>query len=251
MTMTHADMAINAAFRLFGMPATYTYADGSKRPIRVIAKRPDTEVRFETARVIASTAHFEARCSELAVFRQNELITVDGVEYAIQSGQRLDCDRLVWTFEVYALAAEEEPPPVAVPPERYIQGLWDGTYSALADVAVEVGHMIHLTPGNLIVLSRADTNDMAHVAGVVVAGAAAGHPAQWTVDHPVERSDWSSITEDGSSLLVPGAVYFLSEIQSGGITRTPPTTIGSWVVPVGHAIAPTVLHVQPGTPVRN
>ncbi|MEI8396951.1 MAG: hypothetical protein WCF85_19660, partial [Rhodospirillaceae bacterium] len=164
--------------------------------------------------------------------------------------RRLDPDRLVWTLETYALAEEEAPPPVEPAPERFVQGIWDGSYTALPEVAVEVGQMIHLTPTNLLTLSRADTEDTAIVVGVVVAGAAAGHAAQWTVDHPVERPDWTVLTEDGATTLVPGASYFLSTTLAGGITRTPPTVRGQWVVPVGHAVAPTVLHVTLGTPVK-
>ncbi|MEI8397094.1 MAG: hypothetical protein WCF85_20410, partial [Rhodospirillaceae bacterium] len=177
---------------------------------------------------------------------------------AIQAARRLDPDRLVWTLETYALAEEEAPPPVEPAPERFVQGIWDGSYTALPEVAVEVGQMIHLTPTNLLTLSRADIEDTALVVGVVVAGAAAGHAAKFsvgraaggTVDHPVERPDWSALTEDGAATLVPGASYFLSTTLAGGITRTPPTVRGQWVVPVGHAVAPTVLHVTLGTPVK-
>ena len=248
--MNLGQLAVDAAFLQFGTLATYTPVADSQRVLRVIAKRPDTEVRFEDTRLIASTALFEVRTSELSTFRPNELITVDGVDYAIQTARRLDPDRLIWTLEAYALAPEEAPPPVEPAPERFIQGIWDGSYTALPEIAVEVGHMIHLTPANYLTLSRADTDDTALVAGVIVAGAAAGHAAQWTVDHPVERPDWSALTEDGSATLVPGAAYFLSAILAGGITRTPPVLRGQWVVPVGHAVAPTVLHVTPGTPVR-
>jgi hypothetical protein len=243
-------LAVNAAFAQFGTLATYTPATGDRRGLRVIAKRPDTEVRFENTTLIASTALFEVRTSELPTFRPNELITLDGVDYAIQAARRLDPDRLVWTLEAYALAPEEPAPPVEPAPERFVQGIWDGSYTALPEVAVEVGHMIHLTAANMLALSRADADDTALVAGVVVAGAAAGHAAQWTVDHPVERPDWSALTEDGAPVLVPGTAYFLSAVLAGGITRTPPAIPGQWVVPVGHAVAPTVLHVTPGTPVR-
>ena len=248
--MSFASLAVDAAFRQFGTLATYTPASGTQRLLRVIAKRPDTEVRYENTTLIASTALFEVRCSELPAFRPNELITVDGVDYAIQAARHLDPDRLVWTLESYALAPEEAPPPVEPAPERFVQGIWDGSYTALPEVAVEVGHMIHLTATNYLALSRADADDTALVAGVVVAGAAAGHAAEWTVDHPVERPDWSALTEDGSPFLVPGAAYFLSATLAGGITDTPPAVPGQWVVPVGHAVAPTVLHVTPGTPVR-
>ena len=248
--MSFASLAVDAAFRQFGTLATYTPASGTQRLLRVIAKRPDTEVRYENTTLIASTALFEVRCSELPAFRPNELITVDGVDYAIQAARHLDPDRLVWTLESYALAPEEAPPPVEPAPERFVQGIWDGSYTALPEVAVEVGHMIHLTPANLLALSRADADDTAIVVGVVVAGAAAGHAAEWTVDHPVERPDWTVLTEDGAPHLEPGAAYFLSATLAGGITRSPPAVRGQWVIPVGHAVAPTVLHVTLGTPVK-
>ena len=248
--MNFAQLAVDAAFAQFGAPATYTPAGGPARSVQVIAKRPDTEVRFEDTRLISETALFEVRTSELATFRPNELITLDGIDYVIQAGRRLDPGRLVWTLETYPLAPEQAPPPVKPAPERFTQGIWDGSYTAVPEVLVEVGHMIHLTAGGYLALSKASQDDTALVAGVVVAGAAAGHPAQWTVDHPVERPDWVPLTEVGAPFLVPGAAYFLSAILAGGITRTPPAMPGQWVVPVGHAVSPTVLHVTPGTPVR-
>ena len=248
--MNPAQLAVDVVFRQFGTPATYTPAGGPARSVRVIAKRPDTEIRFEDTRLISATALFEVRASDLPTFRPNELLTLDGVDYAIQAARRLDPDRLVWTLETYALAPEEMAPPVEPAPERFIQGIWDGSYTALPEVLVEVGHMIHLTGADTLALSRADADATALVAGVVVAGAAAGHAAQWTVDHPVERSDWSALTEDGSPTLIPGTAYFLSATLAGGITRTPPATPGQWVAPVGHAVAPTVLHVTIGATVK-
>ncbi|CAK0768591.1 hypothetical protein WCLP8_4270003 [uncultured Gammaproteobacteria bacterium] len=122
--MNPAQLAVDGVFRLFGTPATYTPAGGPARSVRVIAKRPDTEIRFEDTRLISATALFEVRASELPAFRPNELITLDGVDYAIQAARRLDPDRLVWTLETYALSPEEAPPPATrhpllpVPPGR-------------------------------------------------------------------------------------------------------------------------------------
>lgn len=70
--------------------------------------------------------------------------------------------------------------------------------------------------------------------------------AQWTVNHPVDRSDWAPLTDDGAATLVPGATYYLSAVQAGGITRTPPERPGQWVLPVGVAVTPTALHIAPG-----
>ncbi len=84
--MNPGALAVNAVFQQFGCLATYTPASGDRRVLRVIAKRPDTEVRFEDTRLIASTALFEVRTSELLSFRPNELITVDGTDYPSPRG---------------------------------------------------------------------------------------------------------------------------------------------------------------------
>lgn len=252
--MSLARLAVDAAFRHFGVAATYRPADGAAHPIRVIVKRPEADIHFEDTTLIAGTTTLEVRVTDLPAFRMGEVITLDGIDHVIQAGRRKDPDRLVWTLDACPLAPDETPPPVEPEPERFVQGLWDGSYAAVADVTVEVGHLVRLTPAGLLALARADADDTAVVAGVVVAGAAAGHPAQWTVDHPVERPDWSPVAEDGASVLVPGSSYFLSAVRAGGITRTPPAISnqgpGRWVVPVGHAVTPTVLHVTPGTPVK-
>lgn len=225
-------MAVDAAFHQFGVPATYIPAAGSPRSIRVIVRRPEAEIRFEHTTLIAATTTLEVRVTDLPAFRMGEVITLDACP----------------------LAPDDTPLPVEPEPERFVQGLWDGSYAAVADVTVDVGHIIRLTPAGLLALARADADDTAVVAGVVVAGAAAGHPAQWTVDHPVERPDWSALTEDGAPVLAPGSSYFLSAVRAGGITRVPPAISnqgsGRWVVPVGHAVTPTVLHVTLGAPVK-
>ena len=158
--MTLAQRTVDAVFRQFGSPAIYTPATGPPRSLRVIAKRPDTEVRFQDTTVIAATTVFEVRTSELVRFRANELITLNGEEFAIQAGRRLDPDRLVWTLEAYALAPDDPPPPVEPEPERFVQGLWDGSYSAVAEVAVTVGQIIRLTAaGTLMEIGRASCRE--------------------------------------------------------------------------------------------
>lgn len=249
--MNPAHLAIDAAFRQFGAPATYAPATGPPRPVRVLVRRPDVPVSFdEDTTVLAETAVFEVRTGEVTAFRIHERLTVDGIDYVVQAARCLDPDRLVWTVETYALAVEDEPPVVEPAPERFVQGLWDGSYAALPEVAVAVGQLIHLTPAGFLALSRADADATAVVAGVVVAGAAAGHPAQWTVNHPVDRTDWSPLTDDGAAALVPGATYYLSAARAGGITRIPPDRPGQWVLPVGVAVTPAALHVAPGVPCK-
>lgn len=44
--------------------------------------------------------------------------------------------------------------------------------------------------------------------------------------------------------LTPGNVYFLSPTVAGGITSTPPTTVGQWISRVGQAFSATALDVE-------
>ena len=57
----------------------------------------------------------------------------------------------------------------------------------------------------------------------------------------------------GLSGLTAGAIYYLSETGTTGntLTTTPPTTVGSWIVPIGIALSTTMLKVNILTPVQN
>ncbi|CAK0740374.1 Head-to-tail stopper [Azospirillaceae bacterium] len=100
--MNFAQLVVDAAFRQFGAPAVHIAADGTSTPIRVIAKRPDAEVRFDALQLIAETASFEVRTGELATVNSGDVLTVDGTDYVIKGGKRLDPDRLIWTIDTYA-----------------------------------------------------------------------------------------------------------------------------------------------------
>ncbi|CAK0750567.1 hypothetical protein WCLP8_2120001 [uncultured Gammaproteobacteria bacterium] len=43
------------------------------------------------------------------------------------------------------LAPEQAPPPVEPAPERFTQGLWDGSYTAVPEVLVEVEDSLWLS----------------------------------------------------------------------------------------------------------
>jgi capsular polysaccharide biosynthesis protein len=176
---------------------------------------------------------------------------LDQVPYAVLAVRRLDPDRLVWTAEAYALAPDQPaPPPEPLPEPVTPSGLWDGAYTATAETSVAAGQVVVLTGSGHLLLACADRDDTAAAAGVVVQGAGSGRAAQWTVDRPVERTDWAMVLESGQARLTPGIEYFLSAVLAGGITDTPPDVPGAWVVPVGRAISATVLHVALGQPVR-
>jgi hypothetical protein len=99
--MTAFAGAVDATFAAFGIDALYTPAGGDPVPVRVIAKRPDTIVRFGETRIHAETATFEVRASELANPRPDDQLIVDGQTFVIQGEpERRDPDRLVWTLDV-------------------------------------------------------------------------------------------------------------------------------------------------------
>ena len=109
--MTVAQLTVDAVFRQFGIPATFTPAGGVGRPVRVIARRPDTTLRFGDTVIQAESATFELRVSEVAAVAKGDLLTVAGSDLLIQSAKRLDPDRLVWTLEACAVETGDQPVP--------------------------------------------------------------------------------------------------------------------------------------------
>jgi hypothetical protein len=99
--MTAFAGAVDAMFAAFGIDATYTPAGGDPVSVWVIARRPDTIVGFSETRILAETATFEVRASEVASPRMGDQLTVGGDTFVIQGEpERRDPDRLVWTLDV-------------------------------------------------------------------------------------------------------------------------------------------------------
>jgi hypothetical protein len=99
--MTAFEGAVDATFAAFGIDATYTPAGGEPRPVRAIARRPDTIVGFGETRIPAETATFEVRASEVASPRQGDQLTVDNETFVVQGEpERRDPDRLIWSLDV-------------------------------------------------------------------------------------------------------------------------------------------------------
>jgi hypothetical protein len=99
MTVFHG--AVDATFAAFGIDAVYTPAGGEPVSVRVIARRPDTIVRFDETRIHAETATFELRASEVTRPRPGDQLTVGGDTFIVQSEpERRDPDGLLWTVDV-------------------------------------------------------------------------------------------------------------------------------------------------------
>lgn len=74
---------------------------GAGIPVRVIARRDDRIRGFGETRVIAETALFEVRVSEIQVPAAGDSIELGDDAYVVQGAPVRDPERLVWTIEAY------------------------------------------------------------------------------------------------------------------------------------------------------
>lgn len=93
-----AGFALDAVFAEFGVAASYTPAGGAAVALRVLPRRPDTVVHIFEASIQSLTALFEIRASELDAAAEGDRLDLDGTGYRVQSAQRFDPDRLIWTL---------------------------------------------------------------------------------------------------------------------------------------------------------
>ena len=97
--MSFAQLAVDAAFTAYGVPASYLLAGVTPSDVRVIAKRPDAEVRFQGSSIIAATAVFEVRAIDVPVAQIGDSLLIGNDTYQVMVARCLDADRLVWTLE--------------------------------------------------------------------------------------------------------------------------------------------------------
>lgn len=77
----------------------------------------------------------------------------------------------------------------------------------------------------------------------------AGEIGTGIVSGPITRSDWTPVT--GTTLLVPGASYFLTTNVHGSLTNIPPTSTGPGTVNqvIGWAVSENTLVVNISRPI--
>ena len=59
---------------------------------------------------------------------------------------------------------------------------------------------------------------------------------------------WDLAVVGESGGLTPGDLYYVSDTESGMLTNTAPVTVGHFVTPVGIALSPTLMVLNPGYP---
>ena len=96
----YGQAAIDAAFQLFGLDATYTPPAGSAVPIRVLPRRGDSLLDLGETQITFDSLFFEVKVSELANPVENGILNVNSTDYLIQADPRLeDVEGLVWIID--------------------------------------------------------------------------------------------------------------------------------------------------------
>lgn len=96
MSSALAERAIDAAFRTWGVDASYTPAGGASRVIRVLLSRPDEIVDVGGFAQVGAATMVEIRKSEVAAPKKGDGLTVDGKAYKLGEPRQPDGRRLKW-----------------------------------------------------------------------------------------------------------------------------------------------------------
>jgi hypothetical protein len=165
----------------------------------------------------------------------------------------------VWTEQELPDPEECVPPPIIAKTPRHREPICCPTldtsvisstsfYEAETDEAVLVGSPVYMKGTGHLGLARAVSGGLATVAGLSTVDRSAGFSVSYLTEGKVSRPNWTAIT--GSSLLTPGATYFLDPTTAGKLTTIAPTTPGQFVAPVGKATNTTTLDIEIGQTVR-
>jgi hypothetical protein len=135
----------------------------------------------------------------------------------------------------------------------------DATVGAAQELSLTNGNAGTINIGMAVYISAADTVDLAKadaaatkdVIGLVkdttIAAAASGTVVLDGV-LVATTGQWDAVTGDTGGL-TPGSKYWLDPTTAGSITKTAPTTVGKYVVPLGKAISTTEFMIDIEEPV--
>ncbi|QLH38098.1 MAG: hypothetical protein HWD60_02680 [Defluviicoccus sp.] len=100
--MSVFEVAVDALFTDPHLAVAGLYRPGGTDPgieVRVIHRQPDRVGAFGQTRLVAETAVFDLRVSDIAAPVAGDTIEVDGDLFVIQGAPLRDAERLVWTIE--------------------------------------------------------------------------------------------------------------------------------------------------------
>lgn len=127
-------------------------------------------------------------------------------------------------------------------------GVCAGPMSSTADDLYPAGTPVYVGSGGSLVPARA--NASATVDGVVgllihPAAASAEAPYRFAGELSLTTDQWDSITGESGGL-TPGERYFVSSATAGKITKTAPSSGGTFVFQVGVAESANTMQIQLG-----
>ncbi len=115
---------------------------------------------------------------------------------------------------------------------------------AIFDSNASPGQPVYVVSNNHVDLAINTTQP--YVIGLTLEAVTAGNTGQYITEGTVTLVDWTTVT--GTTLLTPGAVYYLDS-TAGMLTLTPTTTIGQHVVAVARAASTTELDIEIAEPI--
>lgn len=119
------------------------------------------------------------------------------------------------------------------------------------------GESYDILPGQPVVIDSADTAKYAiattlpYVVGLSTETIATGDGGAIQTDGKLTLStvEWDTVTGDLDGL-VAGTTYYLSDVDTGKLLSSPPTTEGNYVVRIGLAVNATDLQLNISRPIK-
>jgi hypothetical protein len=119
------------------------------------------------------------------------------------------------------------------PGERGADGSGIAPLSAEVEgTAIQIGQPLYIKPTTKVSLAQADAGSTL-AAGLAYSAAETGHSCQYLVNGQITMSNWTAVC--GTTLLTPGARYFLSPDTAGMMTTVCPNSTGDTVQCLGIA----------------
>lgn len=117
--------------------------------------------------------------------------------------------------------------------------------------AILIGASSYIDSANTIKYANADSIDTKDAIGLCTEEIAISGSGVVQVDGLLilTTAQWDIATGDTGGL-TPGAVYFLSDVTIGRITKTATTTTGHYIVKMGIAVSTTDFEIMIGTPIK-
>ncbi len=117
--------------------------------------------------------------------------------------------------------------------------------------AILIGASIYIDSANTVKYAKADSINTKDVIGMCIDEIAISGSGIVQNDGLITLTteQWDIVTGDTGGL-IPGTIYFLSDITIGRIMKDAPITVGHYVIRVGIAVSMIDFEIMIGTPIK-